>query len=119
MLLRGSGEHDGTRYELNDIVARSDGADCGSRVPGAGVLNGYADAFFGADPGALRTARERVGRELGAEAVADAAGIIGIFNAVVRVADATGIPLEQFKAEASHALRADLGIDAWGPREAP
>ena len=35
------------------------------------------------------------------------------FNAVVRIADATGIPLEEAKAELSADLRGDLGLDDW------
>jgi hypothetical protein len=41
----------------------------------------------------------------------DAAGVVGLFNAIDRVADATGIPLEPEKAEASADFRAALGLD--------
>jgi hypothetical protein len=41
----------------------------------------------------------------------DAAAIVAIFNAVVRIADATGIPLEETKAEASIDIRTSLKID--------
>jgi hypothetical protein len=41
----------------------------------------------------------------------DAAGVVGLFNAIDRIADATGIPLEAEKAEASADFRAALGID--------
>ena len=48
---------------------------------------------------------------LGAAGLVDAAGIVGLFNAIDRVADATGIPLEADKAAASVDFRAALGLD--------
>jgi hypothetical protein len=41
----------------------------------------------------------------------DAAGVIAGFDAITRVADGSGIPLEPPKAEASADWRARLGID--------
>jgi hypothetical protein len=41
----------------------------------------------------------------------DAAGVVGLFNAIDRVADATGIPLEPEKAAASADFRARLDLD--------
>ena len=45
----------------------------------------------------------------------DAAGIIGIFDGIVKVADATGIPLEKDKSIASQEIRVSLGIDKFHP----
>ena len=47
----------------------------------------------------------------------DAAGVLSIFNAVVKIADATGIPLEEAKAEASEDFRSDLGINDYPSAE--
>ena len=44
------------------------------------------------------------------EALADAAGVIAIFSAVVKVADGIGIPLEDFKADVSAGFREELDI---------
>ena len=41
----------------------------------------------------------------------DAAGVVGLFNAIDRVADATGIPLEPEKALASADFRTALDVD--------
>ena len=41
----------------------------------------------------------------------DSAAVVAIFNAVVRIADATGIPLEAYKIPLTADLRAELGID--------
>jgi hypothetical protein len=54
--------------------------------------------------GALMTA-------LGPPGLVDAAGVVGLFNAIDRVADAIGIPLEPEKAAASADFRAALELD--------
>ena len=56
-----------------------------------------------------------VEKELGISALVDAAGIIGIFDGIVKVADATGIPLEKDKSIASQEIRLSLGIDKFHP----
>ena len=48
---------------------------------------------------------------LGAAALVDAAAIVASFNAVVKIADATGSPLEDYKAEATRDLRSALDLD--------
>jgi hypothetical protein len=48
---------------------------------------------------------------IGTEAMVDA--VIAGFDAITRVADGSGIPLEPPKAEASADWRASLGIDAY------
>jgi hypothetical protein len=50
---------------------------------------------------------------IGAAAMTDAAAVIAGFDAITRVADGSGIPLEPPKAEASADWRASLGIDAY------
>ncbi len=113
MLLRGSGEHSGDDYDLTAIVADG-GPDAapGRGVAGAAALTGYADAFF-ADGGDFAAARARLQAEIGDAATVDAAAVLAIFNAVVRIADATGIPLEDQKAAMSADFRGTLGIDAY------
>ena len=51
---------------------------------------------------------------MGGEALSDAAAVAALFNAIDRVADATGIPLEDDKAAMTETMRAQLGIDAMG-----
>jgi hypothetical protein len=52
---------------------------------------------------------------MGPEALVDGAGVIGCFNAIVRIADATGIPLEAQRMEATAKMRQELGIDGFRP----
>jgi hypothetical protein len=50
---------------------------------------------------------------MGNAALVDAAAIVATFNAIDRVADATGIPIEDNKAESTADIRAALGINAF------
>ena len=84
-----------------------------SGVPHAQVLIDFAEAVV--TGGGDETAR--IGADLiaalGREGLVDTAGVIATFNAIVRVADASGIPLEEAKLEATVNIRADLGIDSY------
>ena len=84
----------------------------GSGVAGDADLLAFADAAIGRDD-ALATARQAVTARLGADATSDAAAVIAGFDAITRVADGSGIPLEPPKAEATAAWRASLGIDEY------
>ncbi len=108
MLLRGSGRHTGDDYDLAAMVAE-DAADGG--VAAGEALARYADAFFEDGRADFAAARSRLHDEVGSEALVDAAGVLAIFNAVVRIADATGIPLEDEKARLSADFRGTLGIN--------
>ena len=107
MLLRGSGEHTGDDYDLTAIVA--EGVADGGVASGA-ALTAYAGAFF-TDGSGFSAARERLQREAGEEASVDAAAVLAIFNAVVRIADATGILIEEAKARVSVDIRDALGLE--------
>jgi hypothetical protein len=104
-LLRGSGRHDGTDYGLDGIV------NGGSGVGQEADLMTFADAAITGTPDAIARARAKVEALLGRDAMIDAAAVIAGFDAITRVADGTGIPLEPPKAEATADWRARLGID--------
>jgi len=82
----------------------------GSGVGHERTLLAFADAAVDAVE-RLPAARAAVLRELGEAAMLDAAAVIAGFDAITRVADGTGIPLEEAKAEATAAWRAELQID--------
>ena len=56
-------------------------------------------------------AREAIYLAIGPAALVDAAAIVASFNAVVKLADGSGIPLEEFKAKATQDLREHLGLE--------
>lgn len=75
------------------------------------LLTAFAEAAIGDDDQALAELRDRIRQEIGDEALVDSAAVAGLFNAIDRVADSTGIPLEDAKAADTVDLRQDLGID--------
>ena len=83
-------------------------------VPHSCLLVQFAEAVLGEDEEALARARAALRAAIGPAGLADAAGVVGLFNAIDRVADATGIPLEAEKAEASADFRAALDFDRFG-----
>lgn len=111
-MLRASVETEGAEVDYRGIVDR-ESAELSS-IPAAGALVGLVEASLSADAVDGEEARERVRRELGSEALVDAAAIIGNFERMTRIADATGIPLDAPVNVATEALRAELGIDRYG-----
>jgi hypothetical protein len=49
---------------------------------------------------------------MGVAALVEPAGVAGLFNAIDRVGDATGAPLEEAKAADTASVPAEIGIDA-------
>ncbi len=102
-----SGTETGDDYDLTAITGGGDGA-----LPHGGELNAFVEAILARDPAAIAAARMAVADAMGEAAMVDAAATIAAFNAYPRAADATGIPLEDAKREATAELRHELGLDA-------
>ena len=81
-------------------------------MPHGTVLTAFVDAVLGDDVAAPADARRRVRHALGDAALVDVCATIASFNAVVKIADGTGIPLEDWKEARTRDLRAALKIDA-------
>jgi hypothetical protein len=80
-------------------------------VPQVRELVAFADATIGAPAETLDQARDALIRALGADAMIDAAAVIGGFDGITKIADATGIPLETPKIEQTADLRGVLQLD--------
>jgi len=93
------------------VRAALPGTAVDSGVPQSATLIEYAEATLRGDTARQRAAREAVYRALGAAALVDAAAIVASFNAVVKIADGAGIPLEDAKAAATEDLRAALELE--------
>jgi hypothetical protein len=108
LLLRASGATQNKDYDLGSVTGavQDDGG-----VPGGRLLVEFAEAVLGEDDAALLRARAALMTALGSTGLVDAAGVVGLFNAIDRIADATGIPLEAEKAAASADFRAALDLD--------
>ena len=107
-MLRASGQKDGEEVDLNSVIGRGEG-DAG--VVHGDLLMAFADAVLADDGAALDAVRKQLIAVLGEEALVDAAGTVASFNAVVRVADATGIPIDEFKADPTREILEELGIE--------
>jgi len=86
-------------------------------VPNGRLLAAFAEAVLGEQETALTRPRSALAMALGPAGLSDAAGVVGLFNAIDRIADATGIPLEADTAAASADFRAALGLDRFSVAE--
>jgi hypothetical protein len=77
------------------------------------LLTRFAEAVLGPDDDALGALREQLLATLGAAALVDSAAVIATFSSLDRMANATGISLEETAAQATAGLRAQLGLDAF------
>ncbi len=107
-MLRASIEQTGADYDLSGIAGDGDGG-----IPHGRLLIEFAETVIGDDDARLTTARGRLLQTLGAAALVDEAGIVATFNAIDRVADATGTPIDEERIEISAGMRADLGINQY------
>jgi hypothetical protein len=107
MLLRASGEQDGDAYELNAITDTA--LDAG--VEHGELLRELTDATVQNRWGELEAVRATATATMGAQKTTDALVVAAAFNGITRVADATGIPLDETTAETTVELRAATGID--------
>ena len=69
-------------------------ADGDGGIPNGTMLVKFAEAVAGDDAERLKDARAEVMRTLGADGMVDTCGIAATFNAIDRIADPIGIPIE-------------------------
>ena len=112
MLLRASGAATGETYNLDVVTTGT--ATATSHVPNGETLVAFAEAVVGEDETALAVARQRVLNDLGAAALVDAAAIAANFERMVRIADSTGIPLDDSVYERTEDERAALRLEQFG-----
>ena len=108
MALRVSARISGDHANLEGIVA---GGAVATGIPGGQALLAFAETGVGDDAEAIAAARQRVRNELGERSMVDAAGIIANFQRMVRIADGTGIALDNQLVAVTADLRDELGIN--------
>lgn len=108
-LLRASSEHIGQSVDLEATVGGS-GAD---GIPHGDALVRFAEAVTRGSED-VDAARAALRDALGEAGFVEAAAIVGIFNGLVRTADASGIPLDEDTLHGSTEFRERLGLNAFG-----
>ena len=93
------------------MALTDDDAIAHSGVAHGDVLIVFADAILGSDAVALESARQQVVAAMGPESMVDAAGVASNFERMVRIADATGIELDDRMANLSADAREELQLD--------
>jgi hypothetical protein len=102
-----SGSFAGASVDLA-AVNGGDGRD-GGVAHGARLL-AFVEAVMGPDDAALERERKALRAVLSDAAFVDTCAVVGAFNVVDRIADATGIPLDAGMAAISGGVRAELGL---------
>jgi hypothetical protein len=111
MMLRASVELQGKEVDLRAIT--DDSAAAASGIDHAAALLRFADAVVGRDDAELALARAQLLEIGGPEVLVDSAGIAANFQRMVRIADATGIPLDAPVIALTADVRDDLGLGAF------
>jgi hypothetical protein len=112
MLLRVSSEMQGVAADPSAVT--DEGARAKSGVEHGGVLLAFAEAVVRGDDAALGQARQDVIAAVGSEGFVDAAGVVGNFQRMVRIADGTGIPLDGPLNLMTLDVQEKLGLKAFG-----
>ncbi len=93
---------------VTEGAARNDGA-----VPQAAELLAFAESIHARDAAATEAARNALVSALGEEALVDSAAVCAQFDAITRVADATGVQLDRGLESSSEEIRAELGLNVF------
>jgi len=91
-----------------DLAAVNGAARASSGVEHGEELLAFTETLMRGEPATAE--RERLRALLSAEAFVDLAAVIGSFNTVDRIADATGIPLDPMMLAMSAEVRAQLDL---------
>ena len=109
MLLRASSQRDDITV---DLAAVND-PTLASGVPHDDWLRALTEATIEEQWELLAEVRAEAAGVMGERAVVDTLVVAAAFNGITRVADATGIPLDDNTRASTGALRAEVGLDAF------
>jgi len=75
------------------------------------MLIRFADAVITGSEADIAAIRDEIALTMGGDALIDTAAVAALFNAIDRVADSTGIQMEDTKITDSADLRAEIGVN--------
>lgn len=107
MALRGSAKNAGKEINLR-VVLGEHAEDSG--IKHARALVDFAEAFMMRDEEILARDRTALVNEMGVEAMVDAAAVAANFQRMVRIADATGIPVDSQMNRMTRDIQEELGL---------
>ena len=110
-MLRASIEYHGREGDLRAVTEGAKVGDGG--IPHGERLSSFVEAALTGDPAELATARDALRDAAGSAALVDAAAVLGNFQRMVRIADATGIPLDGVMRTLSEDFREELGLESY------
>jgi hypothetical protein len=113
-MLRASIEYSGAEAELSGISEGAKAGDTGIQF--GEQLTTFAEAAVRGDSAELASARDALREVAGSEGLVDAAGVVGNFQRMVRIADGSGIPLDGITGSLSSDFREELGLDEYRSR---
>ena len=110
-MLRASSKVNGEDVDLG-VVTTGDATTSG--VPGETQLLALVEATLqGGTDDDIASARNNLAGKLGVAAMIDAAAVIGNFERMTRIADGTGIPLDDMMAALTVDIRAELDLNSF------
>lgn len=99
-----------TESDVNLQLVNGDESATAGDVQHAAALMKFAEAVASRDERALASARSALLEQAGAAVLVDAAAVAGNFQRMVRIADSTGIPLDERNAALSYGLVKELDL---------
>jgi len=99
-----------TESDVNLQMINGDESATAGDVDHAAALMKFAEAVASRDEATLASARSELLEQAGAEVLVDAAAVAGNFQRMVRIADSTGIPLDEMSAAMSHGVVNELDL---------
>ena len=111
MMLRASSQVTQQDYRL-EAIATGEGEASG--IPLGAELVAFAEAIYSRVPDEIAVARKALLAASDERVVVDAAGVAANFHRMTRVADASGIPMDERWVEESEPVRESLGINEFG-----
>ena len=107
-MLRVSAQATATDVDLQAINGDAESASVGIEF-GLELMR-FAEAVATGSADALRSARRDLNDAAGDAVLVDAAGVAANFQRMVRIADATGIPVDDMTTDLGRDVRRELGI---------
>ena len=107
MLLRASGQSEQADYDLNSVTD----SEIDSGVDFSHWLRSLTEAAIHGRWGDLASIRDQAGMAMGTQSMVDALVVASGFNGITRVADTTGIPLDENTQQMTVDMRESTGIE--------